>query len=71
MLTFQIYDRIFLTVLIAKKRIWNKGIVLNILKSLSYQNVHFVMYMFRCNVHVPATDSHRRVGAAQTSAKRS
>ena len=29
------------------------------------------MYMFRCNGHVPATDSHRRVGAAQTLAKRS
>ena len=53
------------------KRIWNKEIVQNILKSLSYQNVHFVMYMFRCNGHVPATDSHRRVGVALASAKRS
>ena len=30
-----------------------------------------ITYVFRCNGHVPATDSHRRVGAAQTSAKRS
>ena len=30
-----------------------------------------IMYMFRCNVHDPATDSHRRVEAAQTLAKRS
>ena len=70
MLTFQIYDRIFLTVLIANKKIWNNDIVLSVLMSLSYQNVNFVMYMFRCNVHVLAIDSHRRVGAAQTSAKR-
>ena len=42
-----------------------------ILRCVADQNVHFVMYMFRCNGHVPATDSHRRVGAALTSAKRS
>ena len=30
-----------------------------------------IMYVFRCNGHVPETDSHRRMGVAQTSAKRS
>ena len=33
MLTFQIYDRIILTVLIANKKIWNNELVLNILMS--------------------------------------
>ena len=70
MLTFQLYDRIFLTVPIANKKIWSDEVVLHTLMSLTYRNVHFVMYMFRCNDHVPARDSHRRVGAAQTSAKR-
>ena len=29
-----------------------------------------IMFVCRCNGHVPATDSHRRVGAAQTWARR-
>ena len=29
-----------------------------------------IMFVCRCNGHAPATDSHRRVGAAQTWARR-